>query len=129
MFRIFDKPSVFFFSALMWVAFNNVVLAAGMIPETSVVLINVADGEGVINVTNSDDQATLLYTSLENLPEMVMPTEIQLELPTTYILPGQTHHFDLPAGKSAGADATVRIYPLTTYGYATDPFDAPLKKH
>jgi P pilus assembly chaperone PapD len=238
MFRIFDKPSVFFFSALMWVAFNNVALAAGMIPETSVVLINVADGEGVINVTNSDDKATLLYTSLENLPEdeesllvvsppvarveageqqlvrfivqseqpittqrlkrvtfegipqsdpstkakigvtvrqnlpvlispgdlpkkldpwtlldwtlsegrltvkndsryvvrlnqalTVMPAEIQLELPTTYILPGQTHHFDLPAGKAAGADATVRIYPVTTYGYATDPFDAPLKKH
>jgi P pilus assembly chaperone PapD len=215
-----------------------VALAAGMIPETSVVLINVADGEGVINVTNSDDKATLLYTSLENLPEdeesllvvsppvarveageqqlvrfivqseqpittqrlkrvtfegipqsdpstkakigvtvrqnlpvlispgdlpkkldpwtlldwtlsegrltvkndsryvvrlnqalTVMPAEIQLELPTTYILPGQTHHFDLPAGKAAGADATVRIYPVTTYGYATDPFDAPLKKH
>ncbi|AUG03314.1 hypothetical protein CXQ81_22790 [Pseudomonas sp. 09C 129] len=43
--------------------------AAGMVPESTVVLVNVADGEGAMNVTNSDDKAMLLYTSLENLPE------------------------------------------------------------
>lgn len=208
-----------------------------MVPETSVVLINVADGEGTINVTNTDSKAALLYTSLENLPEdqeslvvatppvarveagekqlvrfiiqsekpittqrlkrvnfegipqkdpgatakigvtvrqnlpvlitpsdlplksdpwtllqwsvkgktltvkndsryvvrlnqlfNVMPAEIKLELPKTYILPGQTHHFELPAGSTLGADALVRIYPASTYGFAVKPFDAPLKK-
>lgn len=43
--------------------------AAGMIPETSVVLIEVSDGEGVISVKNTDAEAGLLYTSIENVPE------------------------------------------------------------
>lgn len=211
--------------------------AAGMIPETSVVLINVADGEGTITVTNTDSKAALLYTSLENLPEdteslvvatppvarveagekqlvrfivqsenpittqrlkrvnfegipqkdpdapakigvtvrqnlpvlitpgdlplksdpwtllkwsvsgktltvtndsryvvrmnqqvNVMPAKIQLTLPRTYILPGMTDHFELPAGTRLAADATVQIFPATTYGYATKPFDAPLSQ-
>lgn len=45
------------------------VVAAGMIPETSVVLINVSEGEGAINVENTDTEAALLFTSIENLPE------------------------------------------------------------
>lgn len=45
------------------------VQAAGMVPDTTVVLVNVADGEGTINVRNSDEQAALLYTSLENIDE------------------------------------------------------------
>jgi P pilus assembly chaperone PapD len=51
------------------VAWVGEVRAAGMVPETSVVLINVADGEGVISVENTDTKAALLYSSLENLPE------------------------------------------------------------
>ena len=51
------------------VMFGNVILAAGMVPETSVVLVNASDGEGSINLTNTDDHAVLLYTSIENLPE------------------------------------------------------------
>ncbi|MCU1717135.1 fimbria/pilus chaperone family protein [Pseudomonas sp. 5P_3.1_Bac2] len=43
--------------------------ATGMVPETSVVMVNVEDGEGTIDVTNTDSQAALLYSSLENLPE------------------------------------------------------------
>lgn len=54
---------------MMLVACASTSQAAGMVPEVSVVLINVSDGEGVINVTNTDSQAALLYTSLEDLPE------------------------------------------------------------
>ncbi|MHC8375396.1 fimbria/pilus chaperone family protein [Pseudomonas sp. MDT1-16] len=235
--RILDKFALCFFSALTLTTFSHVSQAAGMVPETSVVLINVADGEGTINVTNTDSQAALLYTSLENLPEdqeslvvatppvarveagekqlvrfivqsekpittqrlkrvnfegipqkdpnapakigvtvrqnlpvlitpadlplkpdpwtllqwsikgqtltvkndsryvvrlnqqvSVMPAKINLALPRTYILPGQTHHFELPAGTRLSADATVRIYPASTYGFAVKPFDAPLNK-
>lgn len=50
-------------------AFSTLAGAAGMVPETSVVLVNAGDGEGSINVTNTDDQPVLLYTFLENLPE------------------------------------------------------------
>ena len=208
-----------------------------MLPETSVVLVNVADGEGTIKVTNTDSKAALLYTSLENLPEdqenllvvtppvarveagekqlvrfivqsekpittqrlkrvtfegipqkdpnakarigvtvrqnlavlitpedlpakndpwtllnwsvkgqtltvkndsryvvrltpqiTVQPAAINLLLPRTYILPGQSDSFELPAGKTLGTDATIRIYPASTYGYAVKPYDAPLNK-
>ena len=57
------------------------------------------------------------------------PVKVTLELPASYILPGKTHHFELPAGTTLGADASVRLYPVTLYGFATQPFDAPLKKH
>ncbi|WP_273828371.1 fimbria/pilus chaperone family protein [Pseudomonas sp. SBT1-2] len=237
MFNIFDKTKLLFLSAAMLATFSSLSQAAGMVPESTVVLVNVADGEGTMNVTNSDDKAMLLYTSLENLPGdeeslvvvsppvarveagekqlvrfivqsdqpittqrlkrvsfegipqadpgakakigvtvrqnlpvlispgdlpkkqdpwtvlewslngrdltvkndsryvvrlnqafSVMPADLKLELPATYILPGQTQHFELPAGTTLGADAKVRIYPVTTYGFATQPFDAPLKK-
>ncbi|WP_447776812.1 fimbria/pilus chaperone family protein [Pseudomonas chlororaphis] len=237
MFNVFDKTKLLFLSAAMLATFSHLSQAAGMVPESTVVLVNVADGEGTMNVTNSDDKAMLLYTSLENLPGdeeslvvvsppvarveagekqlvrfivqsdkpittqrlkrvsfegipqsdpgakakigvtvrqnlpvlispgdlakkqdpwtllewnlngrdlrvknesryvvrlnqafSVMPADLKLELPATYILPGQTQHFELPAGTTLGADAKVRIYPVTTYGFATQPFDAPLKK-
>lgn len=43
--------------------------ASGMLPETSVVIINEADGEASMNVTNTDATTALLYTSVQNLPE------------------------------------------------------------
>lgn len=49
--------------------FLGVSHAAGVIPETSVVLLEVADGEGVITLKNTDAEPVLLYTSIESLPE------------------------------------------------------------
>jgi P pilus assembly chaperone PapD len=43
--------------------------ATGMIPETSVVIVEAADGEGAINVKNSDSFPVLLMTTLENIPD------------------------------------------------------------
>lgn len=43
--------------------------ASGMLPETSVVIINEADGESTMNVKNTDPAATLLHTSIQHLPE------------------------------------------------------------
>ena len=43
--------------------------ATGMIPETSVVIVVAADGEGAINVKNSDSFPVLLMTTLENIPD------------------------------------------------------------
>ncbi|WP_422422271.1 fimbria/pilus chaperone family protein [Pseudomonas sp. GZD-222] len=43
--------------------------ATGMVPETSVVIIEEGKGEGSINIKNTDNQPALLYTSLENVPE------------------------------------------------------------
>lgn len=59
-----------------------------MIPETSVVLINADEGEGVISVKNTDATALLLYTSIENLPED--PEDILLVTPpVARVEPGQ----------------------------------------
>lgn len=40
------------------------IYAAGMIPETSVVVVNEADGEASINLKNSDNRPALLYSQI-----------------------------------------------------------------
>lgn len=45
------------------------VWADGMIPETSVVILNEADGETSLSVTNSDSKPAVLLTTLQNVPE------------------------------------------------------------
>ncbi|WP_215781673.1 fimbria/pilus chaperone family protein [Paludibacterium sp. B53371] len=56
-------------SALVWLASASMAQATGMVPDSSVVLVNVADGEGTITVKNTDDRPRLLYTSMYDLPE------------------------------------------------------------
>jgi P pilus assembly chaperone PapD len=43
--------------------------ASGLVPETTVLLINEADGEGVVSVKNTDPGALLLYTTVQHIPE------------------------------------------------------------
>jgi len=67
---IFKKLSFLAVAGLLSNAFFlSSVHASGMLPETSVVIINEADGEASMNVKNTDANATLLYTSIQNLPE------------------------------------------------------------
>ncbi|WP_343554127.1 fimbria/pilus chaperone family protein [Pantoea sp.] len=42
--------------------------ATGMVPETSVVIVEASNGEGAINLQNSDSWPALLVTAIENLP-------------------------------------------------------------
>lgn len=42
--------------------------ASGMKLETSIVVVNTADGEGVMTLKNTDAKPVLLYSSVENLP-------------------------------------------------------------
>lgn len=51
----------------------SVALAAGMVPETSVVIVNEAEVEASIKVTNTDDRPALLHVNLENVPEDDQP--------------------------------------------------------
>ncbi|QCP52217.1 fimbrial chaperone protein [Trinickia violacea] len=52
------------------------------------------------------------------------PANTEVELPRTYILPGES--LSVPAaGANAGA-STVTLYPATVYGYSVDSYDAPL---
>lgn len=47
--------------------------ADGMVPETSVVIVNEAQGEATIKVTNSDAKTSLLHVTLQNIPEDTQP--------------------------------------------------------
>lgn len=59
--------------------------AAGIVPETSVVIVEQTDGEGAINIKNTDAYPVLLLTSLENIKEdgenllIVTPPTARLE--------------------------------------------------
>ena len=65
------------------------VQASGMLPETSVVIVNEADGEASMNVKNTDPTATLLYTSIQNLPEDKEPLLV-VSPPVARVEPEQT---------------------------------------
>lgn len=47
--------------------------ADGMVPETSVVIVDEAVGEASIRVTNTDSTLSLLHVTLENVPEDTDP--------------------------------------------------------
>ncbi|MGJ7513322.1 fimbria/pilus chaperone family protein [Pseudomonas baetica] len=51
------------------VLFCSRVLADGMVPDTSVVIVNEADGEASVSVTNTDASLALLHVTLEDIPE------------------------------------------------------------
>lgn len=44
-------------------------MADGMQPETTVIVLNEADGETSINIKNTDAGPALLYSAIENIPE------------------------------------------------------------
>ncbi|QQX56983.1 fimbria/pilus chaperone family protein [Pseudomonas chlororaphis] len=63
--------------------------AAGMIPETSVVILDESVGETTINIKNSDASPALLYSSIENLNDD-KENLIVLTPPVARVEPGET---------------------------------------
>lgn len=57
------------YGALVLSLFSTTALASGVVPDSSVVIVEGADGEGSINVKNTDPYPVLLLTQLENIPE------------------------------------------------------------
>lgn len=55
----------------------------------------------------------------------LLPGKQSVELPKTYILPGETITLPLPKA-SASSVKSVRLHPVTRFGILTTPFDAPL---
>ena len=105
------------------------VLADGMVPDTSVVIVNEADGEASVSVTNTDAKLALLHVTLENIPvdtasrlfvtpplSRVEPSKSQL---IRFILqtpePLKTQHLmrvifeGMPQGKTAGQAGHARV--------------------
>ncbi|MCF4995591.1 fimbria/pilus periplasmic chaperone [Pseudomonas syringae] len=56
-----------------------------------------------------------------------LPGASSVNLPRTYILPGERLDVDLPL-TSAVRIMSVRIFPATTYGFAVDQYDAPVAR-
>lgn len=85
------RPSGIFALALtiLWLTMATPVHADGMIPETSVVIVNEADGEATIKVTNSDAKPALLHVTLENIPEDAEPL-LLVTPPVSRVEPGKT---------------------------------------
>jgi len=69
MFTVIKNMSVLALCLGLLTGVTGIAHASGMLPETSVVIVNEADGEASMNVKNTDATPTLLYTSLQNLPE------------------------------------------------------------
>lgn len=66
-------PATFFFALsvlTVWIVglVPRPVHAAGMLPETTVVIVNESDGEASINVKNTDAKPALMFTSLTGIP-------------------------------------------------------------
>lgn len=88
---------------------HHVANAAGMQPETTVVLVKAAEGEGSIAVRNTDNQAALLHVALVNLPED--PEELLLVTPpVSRVEPGkqQSVRFILQPGAELTTQRMVR---------------------
>ncbi|WP_332764181.1 fimbria/pilus chaperone family protein [Pseudomonas koreensis] len=56
-----------------------------------------------------------------------LPGSSPVELPRTYILPGERLQLDLPLSSLAQV-SSVRIFPATTYGFAVDDHIAPVTR-
>lgn len=65
--------SVFSLCVCLGAFFSAPVFGDGMRPETTVVVLNEADGEVSINVTNTDKLPALLHSAIEDLPEDLEP--------------------------------------------------------
>lgn len=73
------------------------------------------------NITVSNDSPYVVRLAQEVL---ALPSNTQLGLEESYVLPGKRLTMKLP--DAAAGDQQVRIFPATVYGFATDHFDAPL---
>ena len=105
------------------------VLADGMVPDTSVVIVNEADGEASVSVTNTDAKLALLHVTLENIPEdtasrlFVTPPLSRVEPAKSQLIrfilqtpePLKTQHLmrvifeGMPQGKAAGQAGHARV--------------------
>src|SRR3546814_810909 len=84
--------------------------ATGMEPETSVVILNEADGETSINVKNTDGTISLLHSVIENTPED-KDALVLLTPPVARVEPGETQlvRFLLKSGEALKVQRLKRV--------------------
>lgn len=69
-------------------------LATGMVPETSVLLVDEKRGEASINIKNTDDHPSLLYTTIVDLPESNKSIRLIPTQPLFVLKPVKYNRFD-----------------------------------
>ncbi|SEM32241.1 P pilus assembly protein, chaperone PapD [Pseudomonas sp. ok272] len=61
------------FACALTLLASPLVQADGMVPDTSVVIVEEADGEAAVSVTNTDTNLALLHVTLQDIPEDTQP--------------------------------------------------------
>lgn len=74
--------------AVVLVAGNTLAYADGMLPETSLLIIDEATHSGVMNLKNTNDVPLLLYTTVKDLPDDT-GTKVIVTQPVVRVEPGQ----------------------------------------
>ena len=89
--RFMVSSSLFFLLAalLFSVTLSRAAYASGVVPGTSVVIVEESDGEGTISVTNTDAWPVLMLTTLIDLPEDTEPL-LMVTPPAARVDPGKT---------------------------------------
>ncbi|AYA13554.1 fimbria/pilus chaperone family protein [Enterobacter roggenkampii] len=64
--------------------------ATGMVPETSVLLVDAQKGEASMNVKNTDSQPALLYTNIVDLPDSDKSIRLIVSQPVVRVDAGET---------------------------------------
>lgn len=75
---------IFFLSTITFFAH-----ATGVLPDSSVVIIEERDGEGALNIKNTDEFPVLLLTTLQNIPDD-QQTLLTVTPPAARVEPGKT---------------------------------------
>ncbi|WP_249672316.1 fimbria/pilus chaperone family protein [Pseudomonas abieticivorans] len=104
------NPSRWWVAPALALSFCTKVIAAGMVPDTTVLRVNVADGEATINVTNTDNTPSLLYTSLTSLDQGPQPF-LLASPPIARVEPGEKQlvRFMLKPGQSITRQTMGRV--------------------
>lgn len=66
------------------------IFAAGMVPETSLLVIDEATHSGTMNIKNTDSVPALLYTTVVDLPDDNNGIKLVVTQPVVRLEPGQT---------------------------------------
>ncbi|SUI51452.1 putative fimbrial chaperone protein [Serratia quinivorans] len=77
------------YGALALCLFSALAQASGVVPDSSVVIVEAADGEGTINVQNTDPYPVLLLTTLVPLPQDKAPL-LTVTPPAARVEPGKS---------------------------------------
>lgn len=99
-------PSIFLLTPLA-------AYAAGMVPETSLLVIDEATHSGVIHIKNTDTAPALLYTTVVDLPDDNNGIKLIPTLPVVRLEPGQTQQLRFILQNAAPLD--VEHYKRVTF--------------